>query len=69
MRKEADNLHENNIRLVTIGQTDRFPDNCKKQLKEAIELTEDNDRLQLCLALSYSGRWDITEAVKNCYTC
>ncbi|MEQ9090161.1 MAG: isoprenyl transferase [Balneola sp.] len=68
LRKEADNLHENNIRLVTIGQTDRFPDNCKKQLKEAIELTEGNDRLQLCLALSYSGRWDITEAVKKIAT-
>lgn len=68
LRKEADNLHENNIKLVTIGQTDRFPDNCKKQLKEAIELTEDNDRLQLCLALSYSGRWDITEAVKKIAT-
>ena len=65
LRKEADNLHENNIKLVTIGQTDRFPEDCKKQLKEAIELTEDNDRLQLCLALSYSGRWDITEAVKK----
>ncbi len=68
LRKEADNLHENNIRLVTIGQTDRFPDDCKKQLKEAIELTENNDRLQLCLALSYSGRWDITEAVKKIAT-
>lgn len=68
LRKEADNLHENNIRLVTIGQTDRFPEDCKKQLNEAIDLTEDNDRLQLCLALSYSGRWDITEAVKKIAT-
>jgi undecaprenyl diphosphate synthase len=68
LRKEADNLHENNIRLVTIGQTDRFPDDCKKQLKEAIDLTAENDRLQLCLALSYSGRWDITEAVKKIAT-
>ncbi len=68
LRKEADNLHENNIRLVTIGQTDRFPDDCKKQLQEAIDLTEHNDRLQLCLALSYSGRWDITEAVKKIAT-
>lgn len=68
LRKEADNLHENNIRLVTIGQTDRFPDDCKKQLNEAINLTENNDRLQLCLALSYSGRWDITEAVKKIAT-
>lgn len=68
LRKEADNLHENNIRLVTIGQTDRFPEDCKRQLNEAIELTEDNNRLQLCLALSYSGRWDITEAVKKIAT-
>lgn len=65
LRKEADNLNKNNIRLTTIGQLDRFPEVCKHELTEAIELTKDNDRLQLCLALSYSGRWDITEAVKK----
>ncbi len=65
LRKEADNLHENNIRLVTIGQVDRFPKDCQTELTEAIDLTKDNSRLQLCLALSYSGRWDITEAVKK----
>ncbi len=65
LRKEADNLHENDIRLVTIGQIDRFPEDCQDELQEAIDLTKDNSRLQLCLALSYSGRWDITEAVKK----
>lgn len=65
LRKEADNLHNNNIRLSTIGQIDRFPKECQKELHEAVELTRHNDRLQLCLALSYSGRWDITEAVKK----
>jgi len=65
LRKEADNLHSNNIRLSAIGQIDRFPKDCQKELYEAVELTKDNDRLQLCLALSYSGRWDITEAVKK----
>ncbi len=65
LRKEADNLNKNNIKLETIGQIDRFPENCQRELREAIELTKDNDRLQLCLALSYSGRWDITEAVKK----
>ncbi len=65
LRKEADNLHSNNIRLSTIGQIDRFPKECQKELHEAVELTRHNDRLQLCLALSYSGRWDITEAVKK----
>ncbi len=65
LRKEAENLHKNDIRLVTIGQLDRFPKDCKRELEEAIELTKNNTRLQLCLALSYSGRWDITEAVKK----
>ena len=65
LRKEADNLNKNNIKLGTIGQIDRFPDVCQRELKEAMTLTKDNDLLHLCLALSYSGRWDITEAVKK----
>lgn len=65
LRKEAENLYKNNIKLCTIGQIDRFPGECQQELSEAIELTKSNDRLQLCLALSYSGRWDITEAVKR----
>ncbi|MEO1022931.1 MAG: isoprenyl transferase [Bacteroidota bacterium] len=65
LRKEAENLHANNIRLSTIGQMDRFPADCKRELDEALELTKSNSRLELCLALSYSGRWDITEAVKK----
>lgn len=65
LRKEADKLNENNIKLETIGQIDRFPENCQRELREATQLTADNDRLNLCLALSYSGRWDITEAVKK----
>lgn len=65
LRKEADNLNKNNIRLKSIGQIDRFPDKCQNELNEAMRLTESNSRLTLCLALSYSGRWDITEAVKK----
>jgi len=65
LRKEAENLNENNIRLQTIGQINRFPNNCQRELEEVIQLTKDNERLNLCLALSYSGRWDITEAVKK----
>lgn len=65
LRNEAENLNKNNIKLNTIGQIDRFPERCQRELQEAIELTKDNDLMQLCLALSYSGRWDITEAVKK----
>jgi undecaprenyl diphosphate synthase len=65
LRTEADKLHENNIKLSTIGQIERFPNSCQEELLDAIQLTKDNDRMQLCLALSYSGRWDITEAVRK----
>jgi len=65
LKKEADRLHENNIKLTSIGQIARLPNSCQNQLQEVIEQTKDNDRLELCLALSYSGRWDITEAVKK----
>lgn len=65
LKNEAKRLNENNIKFVTIGQIERLPEKCQRQISEVTELTKDNDRLQLCLALSYSGRWDITEAVKR----
>lgn len=65
LRNEADRLNRNDIKLVTIGQTERLPEKCQEQLQEVIDLTKDNNRMQLCLALSYSGRWDIKEAVKS----
>lgn len=65
LRKEAAYLNRNNIKLEAIGQIDRFPKRCQKELSDARLLTENNSRLQLTLALSYSGRWDITEAVKS----
>ena len=63
--KEAESLHQNNIRLVTIGQTERFPTEIQDRLNEVKELTKDNTLMDLCLALSYSGRWDITQAVQQ----
>lgn len=65
LRDDTERLEKNDIKLITIGQIERLPDRCQNQLQEVIDLTKDNNRLQLCLALSYSGRWDITEAVKN----
>lgn len=65
LRDEAETLHKNDIQFVTIGQIDRLPDHCQTKIAEVKELTKENSRLQLCLALSYSGRWDITEAVKK----
>lgn len=65
LRSETKKLNDNDIRLLTIGQIERFPESCQRELKEAIRITCDNKRMNLCLALSYSGRWDITQAVKK----
>lgn len=65
LRKETRRLNENNVRLQAIGQIERFPELCQNELREAIALTKGNTRLQLNLALSYSGRWDITQAVRK----
>jgi undecaprenyl diphosphate synthase len=65
LRSETKKLNKNDIKLMTIGQIERFPESCQRELREAIRITQNNTRLNLCLALSYSGRWDITQAVKK----
>jgi undecaprenyl diphosphate synthase len=63
--KETSTLNKNNIRLQAIGDTASLPNSCRKQLEEAIAKTSQNTRMTLVLALSYSGRWDIANAVKQ----
>jgi undecaprenyl diphosphate synthase len=65
IRKETKTLQKNNIRLSTIGFTDQLPVNCQNELKASVEETKLNDGLNLILALSYSGRSEILNAVKN----
>ena len=65
IRGELDTLTKNNIRLRAIGNLDQLPGYCKRELEEAIKLTAHHTGLQLVLALSYSGRWEITEMVKQ----
>ncbi|GAB3534467.1 isoprenyl transferase [Pontibacter brevis] len=65
IRKETATLNKNNIRLQTIGNTASLPQACQRELLEAIELTKQNTRMTLVLALSYSGRWDITQAMQK----
>ncbi|TXK36636.1 isoprenyl transferase [Pontibacter qinzhouensis] len=65
IRKETATLNKNNIRLQTIGDTTSLPKSCQRELLEAIELTKENTRMTLVLALSYSGRWDIKQAVQR----
>lgn len=68
IKGELKTLQKNNVRLTTIGDIDTLPDRCRKQLKEAMEQTRNNNGLTLVLALSYSGRWEIIEAVKRLAT-
>ncbi|RDV14122.1 isoprenyl transferase [Pontibacter diazotrophicus] len=65
IRKETATLNKNNIRLQSIGDTASLPQACQRELLEAIELTKQNTRMTLVLALSYSGRWDITQAMQK----
>jgi len=65
LRREIDRLQKNNIRLTTIGDLDRLPGWCARELREAVEMTSGNDRMTMSLALSYSGRWEITRAVRR----
>ncbi|GAB4248793.1 MAG: isoprenyl transferase [Vicingaceae bacterium] len=62
---EINTLHKNNIKLSTIGDVDNLPSSCKKELEKAKTLTKDNTGLNLVLALSYSSKWEITQAVKK----
>ena len=63
--KEADTLNKNNVKLSTIGDINSLPSNCNSELKTSITKTEKNTGLNLILALSYSAKWEITQAVKN----
>lgn len=62
--KETKTLMENNIRLNAIGDLSQLPKNCFKELQAAMEKTNGNSRMTLHLALSYSAKWEITNAVK-----
>lgn len=64
LKKEINSLHENQVRLKTIGDIGHLPTACQDNLLEAIEATKNNSGVTMILALSYSGRWEIVEAAK-----
>jgi len=65
IKSETETLMKNNVKLATIGNIGQLPVNCQNELSECMEVTKNNTGLTLILALSYSGRWEIIEAVKN----
>ncbi len=65
IRKEVPTLNKNNIRLHVIGDLNMLPAFAQTELKEALDLTSQNTGLNLIMALSYSSRWELVNAVKN----
>jgi undecaprenyl diphosphate synthase len=65
IKQEVSTLNKNNIRLYVIGNIKMLPVAARKELEEACDATKINTGLNLIMALSYSSRWEIIEAVKN----
>jgi|TARA_Y100001954_G_scaffold238829_1_gene308810 undecaprenyl diphosphate synthase len=65
INNEMQRLIKNNIKLTVIGETDNLPSKTQKELMDAINSTKNNTKMTLTLALSYSGKWDILNAVKK----
>ena len=63
--KETKTLMKNDICLNAIGNLSQLPKKCEQELEQAIEKTKNNKRMTLILALSYSGRWEIVNAVNK----
>lgn len=65
LRREIQELHNNDVRLQAIGDIPALPEDVQKELADAIDKTRNNKTLTLVLALSYSGRWEIVDAVRS----
>jgi len=65
IRSETERLHENDVKLIATGDLANLPEKVLNELNESMNRTKDNKLMTLNLALSYSGRWDIVNAVKR----
>ncbi|MFD2034092.1 isoprenyl transferase [Belliella marina] len=62
---ELPRMVKNNVRLTAIGDIQSLPEGMQKNLKNTVETTKHNTGVRVNLALSYSGRWELEQAVKN----
>ena len=65
IKKELPTLMKNNIKLEMIGDRDALPAKCRANIEEGIKTTAGNTGMTLVLALSYSSKWDLINAVKS----
>jgi undecaprenyl diphosphate synthase len=62
---EMEELNKNGVRMHAIGDIDNLPGNCREELLRGMELTKNNKSVNLILALSYSSRWEIINAIRE----
>lgn len=67
LSKEVDGLHRKNIRISVIGRVHELPKRLQKHISDAMELTKNNTRGTIQLAINYGGRAEIVDAVKKVY--
>ncbi len=65
LKREVAKLHQNNIKLIMIGDRTRFDSALIAQIEESVQLTANNTGLTLTIAANYGGRWDILQAVNK----
>jgi undecaprenyl diphosphate synthase len=65
LKKELTNLMKNGIRLKVIGRLELLNEKLRSQINEAMLSTKDNNKITLCIAFSYGGRWEIIDACKK----
>ncbi len=65
VREETKTLMDNNVRLTMIGELNRIPERSRTMLQQCMDQTADNTAMTLILALSYSSRWEVAEALKE----
>jgi undecaprenyl diphosphate synthase len=65
IRKETETLNKNNIKLHVIGDVKMLPEYAQKELNESLQITSQNTGLNLIMALSYSSRWELVQAVQH----
>jgi undecaprenyl diphosphate synthase len=65
IKRELQELHEQGVQLQHTGRLDRLSPSLQKQVREAIELTRDNDRIILNVAFDYGGRAEVLEAARR----
>ncbi len=65
LANEVKELSDSGVRLLAIGDIAGLPQACQNELQESIDLTKDNSEITMVLALNYSSRWEIVNAVKQ----